>query len=161
MRVRLVEAKDRSDWLRMRSSLWPDCPAERHIAEMDRIFADLSAAPVFVAEDDAGKPCGFIEASLRTYAEGCVPGAPIGYIEGWYVEPEQRRVGVGAILVRMAEAWAILQGCQEMASDCLVDNSASYSAHLSMGYRETERLIHFRKSLQESKNTGRRSARKR
>ncbi len=34
-----------------------------------------------------------------------------------------------------------------MASDCLIDNEVSYHAHLAIGYRETERLIHFKHDL--------------
>lgn len=88
----------------------------------------------------------FLEASIRPYADGC-DTRNVGYIEGWYVDADMRRQGLGAELVSAAEAWAIEQGCREMASDCLLDNEISFRAHLALGYQETERLIHFKKRL--------------
>ena len=146
MQVRLVDAADEPEWLRMRLALWPDCPEEEHRREMKQILAALPDTPVFVAVRDNGRLCGFLEASLRDYADGC-DSSPVGYIEGLYTDRDMRRKGVAALLVRIAEAWAALQGCQEMASDCLLDNRASYSAHVALGFQEAERLIHFRKSL--------------
>jgi aminoglycoside 6'-N-acetyltransferase I len=146
MRVRLIEPADEKEWLRLRMALWPDRPLEKHESEMKQIRAALSDTPVFVAVRDDGRLCGFLEASLHDYADGCET-SPVGYIEGWYTDPDMRRTGIGAVLVQMAEAWAALYGCQEMASDCMIDNRASLSAHLALGFQEAERLIHFRKLL--------------
>jgi aminoglycoside 6'-N-acetyltransferase I len=148
VRVRLIEPDDLKEWLRMRMALWPDCPADKHQREMGDIRANLSDTPVFVAVRDEGGLSGFLEASLRSQADGC-EHSPVGYIEGWYTDPDVRQTGVGAVLMQMAEAWAALRGCQEMASDCLIDNRLSYSAHLALGFQEAERLVHFRKSLLE------------
>ena len=42
---------------------------------------------------------------------------------GWYyVLPTFRRRGVARLLVQEAEAWARVQGCQEMASDAELSN---------------------------------------
>ncbi len=87
-----------------------------------------------------------MEVSLRNYAEGC-DTSPVGYVEGWYVDPDLRRGGVGALLVQAAEAWALEQGCTEMGSDCYLENEVSRLAHTALGYQEVERLIHFEKRL--------------
>jgi aminoglycoside 6'-N-acetyltransferase I len=71
----------------------------------------------------------------------------VGYIEGWYVAPDLRGMGIGRRLVQAAEDWARSNGCREMASDCTLDNDLSLRAHLALGYEETERLVHFRKVL--------------
>ena len=76
----------------------------------------------------------------------CVTDA-VGYLEGWFVEPEFRRHGVGRDLVRGAERWARQKGCTEMASDAEVGNDLSLEAHLKLGYEETSRLVHLRKDL--------------
>ena len=38
-------------------------------------------------------------------------------------------------------------GLHEMASDADITNEPSLKAHLALGYHETERLIHFAKTL--------------
>ena len=73
---------------------------------------------------------------------------PVGYIEGWYVDGDVRRQGVGRALVEAAEAWARSKGCRQMASDALIDNAVSIEAHARLGYREVERLVHFAKELE-------------
>jgi aminoglycoside 6'-N-acetyltransferase I len=144
--IRRVEPQDSDEWLRMRRALWPDCPLGTHLEEMDEYGADGQGMATFVAGRAEGGLCGFLEASLRPFAEGC-ESRPVGYIEGWYVDPDVRIQGIGGALVRTAEAWAVAQGCKEMASDCVLGNEVSWEAHLALGYQETERLIHFKKSL--------------
>ena len=146
MLIRHVSQNDQAEWLRMRSALWPDCPLDDHRTEMAEQLADEKLFAVFVADRGAGRLGGFLEASLRRYAEGCCT-SPVGYIEGWYVDEDVRRQGVGRQLMKAAEQWALAQGCQEMASDCEIDNDVSFRSHLAIGYAEVERAIHFRKSL--------------
>ena len=40
MLIRRVLPSDRDEWLRMRATLWPKCPAAEHLAEMDEYFTD-------------------------------------------------------------------------------------------------------------------------
>ncbi|KAA0216538.1 MAG: GNAT family N-acetyltransferase [Leptolyngbya sp. PLA3] len=102
---------------------------------------------VFIARDaDTGAPLGFAEVSLRDYAEGCL-STPVGYLEGWYVEPAARGRGVGSALVRAGEEWARAQGCCEFASDADVDNAASIRAHESLGFEPVAEVRCFRKRL--------------
>ncbi|MBV8171599.1 MAG: GNAT family N-acetyltransferase, partial [Candidatus Eremiobacteraeota bacterium] len=106
--------------------------------------ADPSYA-VFVSESDQ-RLSGFIEVRLRPYADGC-DTSPVGYIEGWYVEPASRRSGIGRRLVAAAEQWARARGCSEMASDSLLDNENGRRAHEHLGYAEVEQAVRFRKDL--------------
>src|SRR5438445_11771650 len=103
-------------------------------------------AVAFLAARPEGGRAGFVEATIRPRAEGC-DTSPVGYVEGWYVDADVRRRGVGRRLVRTAERWARERGCTEMGSDCLLDNEVSLRAHLAIGYEERERLIHFRRWL--------------
>jgi aminoglycoside 6'-N-acetyltransferase I len=89
---------------------------------------------------------GFVEVSIRDYAEGCDTNW-IGYVEGWFVDPDTRRLGVGRALIAAAEAWALAQGCREMASDTELANTLSQEAHGRLGYTEVGRSVHFRKPL--------------
>ena len=144
-KIRPAISADMAEWLRMRLALWPDNSADELSAEMATILGN-PVTPVFVADRGNGKLGGFIETGMRSYAEACHT-SPVGYIEGWYVDPDLRRQGVGRRLVRAAEDWARSQGLQEMASDTWLDNDISYCSHLALGYQESERLIHFRKTL--------------
>lgn len=130
----------------MRHALWPDSADDhaRYIAEHFR--QPRSNFVVFVAVRPNGKLGGFLEADTRYYADGC-DTRDVGYLEGWYVDPDLRLQNIGRALVEAAENWAYHIGCQEMASDCVLENEVSFKAHLAIGYEEVERSIHFRKSL--------------
>jgi aminoglycoside 6'-N-acetyltransferase I len=135
----------------MRHALWPDGSVEEHTAELTEI---LGGAPrgtlpsvILVAESADGVIVGFLEAGLRSHADGCDPRLPVGYIEGWYVIPEWRRRQVGAALVAEAESWAREQGCREMASDTWIDNVDSQCAHEALGYEVVDRCVNYRKAL--------------
>jgi aminoglycoside 6'-N-acetyltransferase I len=143
--VRRATALDLDDWLRMRLSLWPDNDLHQFRADMESMLAD-PLTPVFITVRPDGSLGGFLEAGLRKYADGCST-SPVGYIEGWYVDEDLRRQGVGAALVRAAEDWARTQGCTEMGSDTWLENEASITAHLTLGYKDCERLVHFCKKL--------------
>ena len=143
--IRPLTPADRDEWLRMRLALWPDDTAEALSAEMGKMLADQAVA-VIGAERPGGGLGGFVEAGTRPYAEDCET-SPVGYIEGWYVDPDLRRQGVGGRLIRAAESWARGLGLQEMASDTWIWNESSIQAHLSLGYREAERLVTFCKKL--------------
>src|SRR5262249_36503294 len=123
VQVRPVYRPDRDEWVRMRTALWPDESGEH--GDDGRAFFGTgpfrwseSSRPwkVFVAERLTGGLCGFVEASIRPFADGCTTG-PVGYVEGWFVDPDVRLQGVGRRLVKAAEEWAAAHGCREMASD--------------------------------------------
>ncbi len=145
MNVRTVKPNDRVEWLRMRKALWDDCPDEQHEREIDETLCGDTEV-VFVAERPGGGLCGFLEAALRSRADGC-ESTPVGYIEGWYVDPAMRRCGVGRRLVDAAEAWARSKGCRQMASDAELWNDVSHQSHGALGYKETARLVLFKKDL--------------
>ena len=117
-----------------RQALWPDFPKLEHVRAIEvTITTKIDVA--FVAESQSGQVVGFVEASLRSFAEGC-DTSPVGYVEGWFVRPEHRRQGIGQALVAAAEQWAIEQGCVEMASDARIENTVSQQAHLAIGFKK-------------------------
>ncbi|MGE5250512.1 MAG: aminoglycoside 6'-N-acetyltransferase [Bacteroidota bacterium] len=143
--IRRGTLDDKPDWLRMRLLLWIYSTAPEFEPELDTILEDPGQA-VFIASTLEGRRVGFVEASTRTYAEGCET-SPVGYVEGWYVDEDLRGLGIGTRLVETAEEWARSKGYEEMGSDTWLDNEASIYAHLKMGYEEVERLVHFVKRL--------------
>jgi aminoglycoside 6'-N-acetyltransferase I len=146
-RVRRLVEKDISEWLRLRKLLWDELSDEEHNSEMRDIFEHIETQFVLVAETSNGKLVGFLEASIRPFVEDC-HSDHVGYLEGWFVEPEYRQNGIGRKLVKAAETWARSSGCEEMASDAEIGNELSLTAHQNLGYEETSRLVHLRKDLE-------------
>ncbi|HEU5163587.1 MAG TPA: aminoglycoside 6'-N-acetyltransferase [Thermoanaerobaculia bacterium] len=146
MRIRLVQRHDADAWERMREALWPAALGE-HAREIAAFFdgARDDPAEVFVA-DEEGALLGFAEVSIRSHAEGCEPGT-IAYLEGWWVEPEARRRGVGGELIAGVCEWARGRGCSALASDAELENAASHAAHQALGFEEAGRIVCFRKRL--------------
>lgn len=146
--IRPVTPPDTPRWIELRHALWPDqSPAELR-DEAARFFRGelRRLETVLVAEDETGTVIGFAELSRREYAPGC-DSSPVGFLEGWYVAPEQRGTGVGRALVSAAERWARAQGCTEFASDAEWHNAASAAAHRALGFEEVESIRCFRKGL--------------
>jgi aminoglycoside 6'-N-acetyltransferase I len=154
-RIRVLTRADRATWIGLRRQLWPHHTLEELTEDADAILRTEKAgrfrrasmpASILLAELDSGKIVGFAEVDLRPFADGCRT-SPVGYLEGWYVALEHRRMNVGRALVRAAEAWAREQGCTEMASDTEFENTTSQRAHRALGYEEVDRLVHFRRDL--------------
>jgi len=141
--VREVRPEDKAAWRDMRAALYGEDPSL--LGEVEGYFAgDPMIARAFIAED--GQPLGFIELSLRNYAEGCA-SSPVPYVEGLYVAESARRQNVGRLLMTAAEDWARANGFAEMASDTQVENEVSLGAHHSYGFTEVERIACLRKAL--------------
>src|SRR5258708_5557544 len=134
-RVRPLEENDLAEWFRLRKMLWDASDEDEHKAEMLDIVEHADSQLVLVAELKNGRLGGFLEASIRPFVEDC-HSDHVGYLEGWYVEPELRRQGIGRKLVAAAEPWARSRGCGEMASDAEVANETSVAAHTGLGHTE-------------------------
>ena len=129
----------------MRNVLWPQA-ADVHRAELHEWFARTDAVVLVAARPGGAGLAGFAEVGSRSVVdEGGT--SPVAYLEGWYVDPDARRQGVGAALVRAAEAWARANGYREFGSDVELDNDVSQRAHDSLGFRETSRVVNYLKSL--------------
>jgi aminoglycoside 6'-N-acetyltransferase I len=146
VQIRLLQSNDTAEWLRLREALWPEQTPAQNEQEMADIQEHFDQMPVFVAERPDGGLCGLMEVALHEHAPGCST-TKIGYLEGWYVDPEWRRLGIGRQLVQAAEAWALAQGCTEMASDTDSGYPLSPAAHAHLGYQEVGRSLYFRKVL--------------
>jgi GNAT superfamily N-acetyltransferase len=94
----------------MRHALWPESSPSHHAAELTTVLNGTSQRVyplrIFVAAKSDGTLIGFLEANLRSAADGCDEKLPAGYVEGWFVAEPNRGKGVGAALLRAAEDWA-------------------------------------------------------
>ncbi|OGO72054.1 MAG: hypothetical protein A2Z37_00815 [Chloroflexi bacterium RBG_19FT_COMBO_62_14] len=148
MEIREIRPEEQDTWLALRQLLWPDHSMEDLKREQRQLLAESDRNSVLVAASPSGQLVGFVEVSLRDWAEGCT-SQPVGYIEGWYVQPAHRLAGVGRQLVHAAETWAASRGCTEMGSDAELWNETSRLAHQALGYSEATRLVCFSKKLGE------------
>ena len=82
----------------------------------------------------------------QDYVEGC-DSSPVGYLEGIVVDKKYRSNGIARALYKECEEWAKEQGCREFASDCELANEQSLKFHLSVGFKEENRIICFRKEI--------------
>lgn len=144
--VRRAGEADLADWSRLRDALWPEA-AGVHEQEIRQSLEQPSSPAAFLVLDDAGLSVGFAEASIRRDHVNGTATSPVGFLEGWYVIPAARGRGAGRALIGAVEAWTREQGCRELASDALLDNTGSHRAHLACGFGETERVVYFRKEL--------------
>lgn len=145
MKVRPLEAHEVEVYWPLREALWSE-GSDR--SEVTYQLAHPERFQILVAEDGKGGFIGWLEVSLRGYAEGCET-SPVGYLEGWYVMPEHRKKGVGRKLIEAAEDWARGKGCTEMASDTELQNALSQRVHTRLGYVQVEQIVCFRKLLKE------------
>ena len=130
LNIREVAPEDVAEWLRMRTSLWPDSDAD-HATDIERFFEEqLERKRTFVAEDGTGRVVGFLELDQRSYAPGCksspVPlhrgvvrrpgtsGGPVSVVR-WFVQP---RTGPRAA------------GFTEIGSDVEIDNLGQHSRRM-------------------------------
>lgn len=140
----MLRHDDMVRWWELRAALFPDEPPEQLRSYPGDYQGDAEVA--FVWESDEGELAGFVEASIRRYADGC-DTSPVGFLEAWYVVPELRRGGVGRALLAAAEEWVRSKGCTEMGSDTWASDDGARAAHVAVGFREVEMAIHFAKSL--------------
>ncbi len=143
--LRLLGEADRRQWLALRFALWPRDDDGSLDAEITEILASDGLLAAYGAFD-AGALVGFIEVGERPWGEGC-DTAPVGWVEGIYVDPGYRRSGVGEMLAAAAEAWASGRGYSELGSDVEATNIVSLASHAAWGFGETKRLVMLRKRL--------------
>src|SRR2546423_538500 len=117
MAIRPARSADREEWARMRHTLWPECSQERHALEIDQLTGTPERALVLVAAREDSSLCGFAEVSIRNDHVDGASSVPVAYLEGWYVDPNMRKCGIGRLILDAVEDWAIEHGLVELASD--------------------------------------------
>ncbi|HEX8969894.1 MAG TPA: GNAT family N-acetyltransferase [Chloroflexota bacterium] len=143
--TRQLQPGDTAEHARMRAALWPEADPAQLEAEIADMLADPSQV-VFVVGRPDGRLGGMVEARVRAFADG-VDEQPCAFVEGWWVDADLRRAGLGRALIAAVEDWARQRGFHELGSDALLDNVLGQRAHLALGFEERERTVSFRKRL--------------
>lgn len=137
---------DMPEWLNLALTLWPEGEAEEMQESLTAILHSPREAG-FLVRDDVGRAIAFMNLSLRYEYVPDATQSPVGYVEGIYVDEAYRQRGIGTRLIQHAERWALEQGCIELASDALIENTESYTFHTNVGFREVERVVFFIKPI--------------
>lgn len=129
------------DYHRMRYALWPHHTEEDLQIEMNKIlkgenfYKNELSWTVFVVVKENGDLGGFAEITL--YPEVCYSDSkPVAYIEGWFIDEDLRRKGIGKKLIGTAEQWAKKIGCLDIVSDVEIDNIISQNSHSALGFEK-------------------------
>jgi len=147
MSVTAATDADGDSWAAMRQALWPDTAPDEHRAEIAAQLNRPHDTINLIVRLADGTPAGFAEASIRhDHVNGCNT-SPVGFVEGIYVAPQYRRMGLARQLLASIETWVRQSGCSELASDALLDNTISQQMHHALGFAETSRVVYFRKAL--------------
>ncbi|MDD2258323.1 MAG: aminoglycoside 6'-N-acetyltransferase [Bacilli bacterium] len=137
--------KDIETISKMALKMWEDHTIEELLIEFENILKNKdSVVYIYYFKDN---PVGFAHCQLRRdYVEGTHTPV-VAYLEGIYIDKNNRRKGYAKDLLLMCEKWARQKGCIELASDCEIDNEVSFDFHQSVGFEEVNRIICFRKEI--------------
>ena len=149
LKISAISPADFEDWLTLALELWPEEEDSDRQDMRDNLMAILKDEnqTSWLVRNGSGEAIAFMDLSLR---HDYVPGAtqsPVTYVEGIYVRPQYRHQGLGTALIQWAQQWAQQQGCTELASDALIENTGSYQFHTQLGFKEVERVVCFIKPL--------------
>ncbi len=146
MSVKVVAATSQhhAEWLRLRNAVYTGIDRAFHEREMALYLRD-DTKECFLAVGENGDACGLIEVSLRNVVDGL--SSPVGYVEGIYVDPDHRGSGLARQLLEQAESWRRSKECTEIATDAELDNQDAQRFHERMGFKETYRIVEYRKKL--------------
>ena len=132
--------------VKLAESLWPN----ENTDDLRRHFNDILHNDnwiTFLCKTEAGDPIAFANISIRVdYVEGSTT-SPVGYIEGIYVNPKFRHIGIAKELARLGEVWSRSKGCSEYASDTESHNTESQEFHQHIGFDVAETIVHYIKKI--------------
>ena len=146
-RIIRAECSDAEALAELLQRLWGEHSPEE-LADTVKSYTVSEDSAAFAMQTSSGFAGAALCSLRRDYVEGCGPG-PVGYLEGIFVREDRRRQGLGRRLTEECENWAREKGCAEFASDCELDNADSLAFHLHIGFQEANRIICFRKALQQ------------
>lgn len=147
----IVEANENhiNDLTQLALLLWNDNNLEELKDEMLQLLGSVNDK-VYLFLSEHNHYVGFIHISLRTDYVEASNSSPVAYVEGIYVLPEYRRQGISKKLMFAGENWGKSSGCTQIASDIEQGNESSYDFHLSVGFKESNRIITFIKDIQQN-----------
>jgi len=142
--IRRATAADLAGWIALRDGLAEDDPEA--LARARRLVGD-PARVAFVAEVD-GASVGVLDAVLHRHWGRCPRRGPAAVIEGLYVAPRWRYLGIATALRDALAAWARGEGARCLFSDVDLANQEAQAWHRAVGFDEVERVVAFCQPLE-------------
>lgn len=140
------EKTDFASLLEMSLKLWIDFD-ESKLEELLRQTTESQKTKILIAKNLTKKDVGFSIFSIRTdYVEGA-DKSPTGYLEGIFVEPEYRKIGIAKEFIQHGEQWCKENGCTQLGSDTWLTDNESREFHKKIGFWEEEEVVHFLKNI--------------
>lgn len=146
--IKIFKAKSEhlNEFLTMALDLWG---IDYDYSDLKEIFLGALKSKKFkvLFSSANSKIAAFIFLSIRSdYLEGSSSNTT-GYVEGIYIKPEYRKLGIAKQLLLEGEKWLKEKGCKQVGSDAYIDNKSSHEFHTSVGFVEAGRLITFIKDI--------------
>ena len=135
----IVSTADPDDaaWLTLRSEFIPEIDPAEQRSFLQAFARDSASFRAFVATDPQAGLLGFAEVAVRTdFVNGC-HHRPALFLEGIFVRPEHRGLGLGRLLARRVVEEGRKLGYRSMRLDTLDRLEGAIALYRSMGFRTT------------------------
>lgn len=137
---------DFDDFVEMSHKLWKDIDIFQ-LKDLLSKSINSDKNKILIAKDNNGVCVAFSIFSIRfEYIEGSY-NSPTGYLEGIYVEPEFRKLGIAREFMKIGENWCKRNNCKQIGSDTWLNDLESRNFHKKVGFWEEEEVVHFLKNI--------------
>ena len=138
--IRRAVASDAAELARLTTQLGYPASEAAVRARLMRM-SDSPEDCILVAEDSSGKLAGWIHGFLSQLLESDYR-VEIG---GLLVDETRRRNGIGRLLVKAVDDWAVERGAAELSVRCREERAESHKFYESLLFRHTKTQRVFRK----------------
>lgn len=145
MGIIYTDISNLKEWVELSVKLFPDHTFDEMFKVYDE-FLTTKKEVGFLYQQNS-KFAGFMNVSIRNDYVNGTDTSPVVFVEAIYVLPEYRGQGIAREFITCAEKFAKEKGIKQLASDCLLENTASELFHKSCGFEEAERVICFVKNV--------------
>ena len=147
MKFKTIDREEFPLWKAMRQKLYhaigdPSCDEE-----MRNVHTSNDWNCWFITDLD-GEVIGLVEVSIRNIVDGCLT-SPVPYLEGLFIMPDHRALGLGTAVMEMLIDWAAGKGYQEFATDTELKNSRAQEFYEKLAFEEVDKVVVYRRWIKE------------
>ena len=147
MKLKTIEREEFPLWKAMRQELYHSTGDPSPDEEMRNIHTSDDWHCWFITDVD-GEVIGLAEISIRNIVDGCLT-SPVPYLEGLFIMPGHRALGLGTVVMQMLMDWAVGQGYQEFATDAELENNRAQKFYEKLAFEEVDRVVVYRRWIKE------------